>query len=78
MKIVQSSARGLDNLLGSPEVAALSDAANKIALGNLEKGSLAWRLAPPYSYARYLVDTHSKRFWQHGQEMFEDGSTLVD
>ena len=66
MKIVQSSARGLDNLLGSPEVAALSDAANKIALGNLEKGSLAWRLAPPYSYARYLVDTHSKRFWQHG------------
>ena len=55
-----------DSLLASPDVAALLDAADQIAQGKFERGSLAWRLAPPYSYPRYLIDTHSKSFWQHG------------
>ena len=55
-----------DSLLASPDVSALLDAADQIAQGKFERGSLAWRLAPPYSYPRYLIDTHSKSFWQHG------------
>ena len=55
-----------ESLLETREMTALSDAADQIAFGNIEKGSLAWRLAPPYCYPRYLIDAHSKSFWQHG------------
>ena len=66
LKEIGQGVRVAESLLETPQMTALSDAADQIARGSFEKGSLAWRLAPPYSYPRYLMDTHSKGFWQHG------------
>ena len=66
LKEVGQGQKVAESLLATPEMTALSNAADQIAFGNFEKGSLAWRLAPPYSYPRYLIDAHSKSFWQHG------------